>query len=164
MRSGWPCSIAARTGSWVRAPVAGDLADQTVKAVVFFDLTGRIIEVGGLVQNIDLPPQCIARLRRQIARGQHAGVALHAEAQIIDIVDIVGGELSDEEAAARTCHQQPLAFEQPSSLTHRRPADAQLPRDTRFHHFRARRQPTLKHGLHQDAGDLPDQISLGEGW
>ena len=39
-----------------QTPVAGGLADQSVKSVVFFNLPGRIIKVGSLVKNIDLSP------------------------------------------------------------------------------------------------------------
>jgi hypothetical protein len=39
-----------------QASVAGDLTDQAVKSVILFDLPSRIIEIGGLVKNIDLSP------------------------------------------------------------------------------------------------------------
>ena len=43
-----------------QAPVIGNFKDQPVKAVVLFHLPRRIVEIGGLVQNIDLPPQHVA--------------------------------------------------------------------------------------------------------
>ena len=45
-----------------QAPVIRDFEDQPVKAIVLFHLPRGIVEIGGLVQNIDLPPQHVARL------------------------------------------------------------------------------------------------------
>ena len=46
-------------------------------------------------------------------------MALDADAQIVDLVDVVGFELAHEEAAARMRHQQPCCS---SSLQPRAPA------------------------------------------
>jgi len=87
---------------------------------------------------------------------------LHAQAQIIYLVDIVGRKLPDEKPAARTSHQQPLALEKARGLPHRRPADAQFPGNPGFDHLGTWRQPSLNNGAHQHACDLADEICLGE--
>ena len=103
-----------------QAPVVGDFKDQPVKAIILFHLPRGIVEIGGLVQNIDLPPQHVARLRREISRGQHAGVPLDANAQIIDLVDVPDFELAHEEAAARA--SPPAAPASPAAAPPRAPA------------------------------------------
>ncbi len=87
---------------------------------------------------------------------------LHAQAQVIDIVDIVSCEFSHEEPAAWTRHQKPLLFQQPRGLANRRSADTQFPGDPCFHHFGAWQKLTLNNGLRQKPGDLADEIRLGE--
>ena len=106
-----------------------------MKPVILFDLPGRIVEIGGLVQNIDLPPQHIARLRRQIARRQHAGMPFDAKAQIVDLVDVPDFELAHEEAAPRARHQQPLlSSSRAASRTGARltPSSRAIPASTTF--------------------------------
>ena len=49
-------SDARSSNSRSKRSIAGDLADQAVKPVILFDLPGRIIQIGGLVKNIDLSP------------------------------------------------------------------------------------------------------------
>ena len=44
-----------------QAPVIGDFEDQPVKAIVFFHLPRGIVEIGGLVQNIELSPERVPR-------------------------------------------------------------------------------------------------------
>ena len=45
-----------------QAAVIGDFKDQPVKAIVLFHLPRGIVEIGGLVQNVELPPQRVARV------------------------------------------------------------------------------------------------------
>ena len=49
-----------------------------MKPVILFDLPCGIIEIGGAMKHIELPPQHVARLRSQIPRGQHGSVLLVA--------------------------------------------------------------------------------------
>ena len=61
-----------------------------MKLVVLLDLPGGIVEIRGLIKHRKLALQRIARLRRQVFRGPHAGMTLHANPQVVDFVDVGG--------------------------------------------------------------------------
>ncbi len=94
-----------------QAAVAGDLADQTMKAIVLFNLPRRVVEFGSPMQDIDLPLQRIARLRGQVARGKHSGMFLHADTQVVDLVDVLTSSLRTKKPRRGLATRSPLPLE-----------------------------------------------------
>jgi hypothetical protein len=118
---------------------------------------------GHPVQLLDLGLERRLGVAQPLADQAADGGGLDDDAQLVEVVELLGRELAHEEAAVGQVGDQPRVLEQPRRLAHRRPADAELPRHDRFGEPLAGGQLAGHDGLAQPPRDALDKPLAVEG-